>query len=200
MNESELLIILEALTQKIGEWDIGTLNIPQQHIGLLNIVSAMHLSNFSIWKQEDIARRTDVEDAVIVQVKRKIDRLNQQRNNLIEEIDLSLLDMGYSKLSNLDLPMRTETPGGVMDRLSILALKVYHMNKQTVRSDVDENHRQACQEKLAVLLQQQSNLRKALMFMFDELNQGKIKFKVYRQYKMYNDPNLNPELYLNKQI
>lgn len=196
MDSSGLTEIFDALTEWTGLWGRDESRLPPAFSELLSIILAMHQSNFCIWNQEDIARRTDVADAVIVGVKRTIDRLNQQRTDLIERIDQVLLDGGYSRLLDKELPMRAETPGSVLDRLSILSLKIYHMRKQTERSDADKEHIELCRVKLEVLLQQQSDLRAALTSMFDELNQGKIRFKIYRQYKMYNDPNLNPQLYM----
>ena len=196
MDSSELTEMFDALTQWTGLWGRDESQLPQARSELLTIILTMHQSNFRIWNQEDIARRTDIADAVVVGVKRNIDRLNQQRTDLIERIDQVLLDGGYSRLLDQELPMRAETPGSVLDRLSILALKIYHMRKQTERSDADKEHIALCCQKLRVLIQQQFDLRAALALMFDELNQGKIRFKIYRQYKMYNDPNLNPQLYM----
>lgn len=196
LDSSNLTAIFNALTEATELWGRDESQSPQTDSELASIVLAMHQSNFRIWNQEDIARRTDVGDAVIVGVKRTIDRLNQQRTDLIEHIDQTLLHGGYKRLLDLDLPMRAETPGSVLDRLSILALKIYHMRKQTERSDVDQAHLALCRGKLAILTQQQADLRAALVLMFDELNRGIIRFKIYRQYKMYNDASLNPQLYM----
>lgn len=196
MDSADLTEIFDALTEWTDLWGRDESAVPQACSNLLTVVLAMHKSNYQIWNKEDIARRTDIEDSVIVGVKRMIDRLNQQRADLIERIDLALLNGGYSQLLDMALPMRTDTPGSVLDRLSILTLKIYYMRKQTERSDANKDHIELCREKLEILLQQQFDLRTALVLMFDDLNQGKIRFNVYRQYKMYNDPNLNPQLYM----
>ncbi len=164
---------------------------------LLNIIYELHRFNYLLWNQEDIARRTDVAESVIVSVKRNIDKYNQQRNDRIEQVDEWLLINHYGHLLNADLPIRTETPGSVFDRLSILSLKIFHMQKQTERTDVEQEHIIKCEQRLQTLQLQRSDLQKALMLMFRDLNEEKLKMKIYRQFKMYNDPTMNPQLYMN---
>ncbi len=158
------------------------------------LVYQLHHLNFLLWNNEDEARRSDIDDATQVNVKRESHRLNQARNDTIEKVDEWLLDNAYGHLTEMELPMRTETPGSVFDRLSILSFKIYHMAKQAHRLNVSDAHREVCNQKLAVLLTQQADLEKSLLDMFDDLNNGRIKMKIYRQFKMYNDPTLNPKL------
>jgi hypothetical protein len=168
---------------------------PEENMPLKSLIYQLHRLNLLLWNNEDEARRSDIEDATQVKVKRESHRLNQARNDAIEKVDEWLLDNAYGHLTGLELPMRTETPGSVLDRLSILSLKIYHMAAQAQRQDVSDAHREVCRQKLAVLCTQQADLEKALLEMFGDLNQGKIKMKIYRQFKMYNDPALNPKLY-----
>jgi hypothetical protein len=159
------------------------------------LIFQLLVCNHSLWNQEDFARRRDVDDSLIVAAKRTIDTLNQQRNDIIEKIDIWLVENHYKQLGDRELPLRTETPGSVFDRLSILSLKVYYMFDQTRRKDVDAAHRNTCAGKLEILKQQQRNLQQALKDMILALNRGSIKMVLYRQFKMYNDPSLNPQLY-----
>jgi Protein of unknown function (DUF4254) len=187
--------VLDLFPTWIERWDVDD----TQHAGgdeaLTRLVLELHRYNYLLWHQEDIARRDDIDIEAIVNVKRNIDRLNQKRNDAIERVDEWLLDNHYGQLSNRQLPFRTETPGSVFDRLSILSLKVFHMREQTLRSGVTESHIDRCRRRLDMLLRQQQDLRQSLIEMLTDLNAGKIRMKVYRQFKMYNDPDLNPQLY-----
>lgn len=171
---------------------------PQDASMFVQGVLELHKYNYLLWHQEDIARRDDVDSDTIAKVKRAIDKLNQERSDAIEHIDSWLLNNHYGHLTDNELPMRTETPGSVFDRLSILALKIFHMQEQTERNDVSQSHIDTCQQKLQILLQQQQDLQESLILMLTDLNNGKIRMKIYRQFKMYNDPDLNPQLYKNK--
>jgi hypothetical protein len=150
--------------------------------------------NFSLWHEEDIARIKDIDPLRIVEAKRNIDKFNQLRNNAIEKIDewiLTFLAAG----NDSELPMHSETPGMMMDRLSIMALKRYHMFEETVRPGASDEHKTKCSYKVSVLDEQIDDLADCLQYVLQLLSQGKLKFKVYRQFKMYNDPELNPQLY-----
>lgn len=167
-------------------------------INLSRIIVQQHLHNFTLWHIEDSARRVDVGDDVIAKCKREIDQENQKRNDAIE-----LLDECLVKLMQPYLPtpkekiLNTETLGMAIDRLSILSLKVYHMREQVERDDVDDEHRKSCKEKLEVLKMQRKNLSRAVFSLIYEYLAGSKVPKVYYQFKMYNDPKLNPELYKN---
>lgn len=160
-----------------------------------------HLQNFNLWHEEDVARRRDVDDARIVEAKRSIDGFNQARNNAMERIDDWILNFIHQTVGNARSPvLHSETPGMIIDRLSIMALKEYHMEEQTIRTDVDECHLRTCVERLIILQEQQRDLTCSLKSLLEELQSGAKSFKVYRQFKMYNDPNLNPQLYAAKPV
>jgi hypothetical protein len=171
--------------------------IDNRYEGLLHLVCEQHQRNYLLWHQEDIARSPNVTDAAIAEVKRKIDRLNQQRNDLIEKIDLGLIHQleAWGARPRPGARLNTETPGSVIDRLSILALRLYHMDEQLTRDDVDEDHRAMVRAKLEVLHEQLRDLSGALVELLDDIVAGRKRLKVYRQFKMYNDPKLNPYLY-----
>jgi hypothetical protein len=163
-------------------------------------IQTNHARNFELWHEEDQARDPDAPDAVIARVKRAIDRLNQARNDAMERIDetvRSSLGAGSAgEAATVDArPLHSETVGSIVDRLSILALRIYHMHEQTQRADADEAHRTACRARLAVLREQRADLAEALRLLEADLRRGRKRFKVYRQMKMYNDPRLNPVLY-----
>ncbi|MDR1274883.1 MAG: DUF4254 domain-containing protein [Candidatus Accumulibacter sp.] len=166
---------------------------------LTGLVLAQNFTNCALWHIEDTVRRTDVDDAVIADCKRRIDGFNQRRNDLIEEVDETLARILRPLLPAASgtkrLRHNTETLGMVIDRLSILALKIYHMNEQIGRCDVDEPHRETSRKKLAVLREQRADLFQALLDLVEDFLGGAKEPKVYYQFKMYNDPALNPELY-----
>jgi hypothetical protein len=134
---------------------------------------------------------------LIASVKHRIDKLNQERNDLIEKLDDALLDMLHQRgvASLAEMPWNSETPGSIIDRLSILSLKVFHMREQTERRDADMAHRDRCADRLRILEQQRADLTRALQILLDDLLAGRKQLKLYRQFKMYNDPSLNPAIY-----
>lgn len=154
-----------------------------------------HRSNSALWREEDKARRTDLPDAEIVGCKRSIDALNQRRNDAVEALDncilLALGQLGGEATGR----QSSETAGAMVDRLSILALKIHHMRLQTQRQDADEAHVQRCADKLATLIAQRNDLAACFDRLLWEARCGAAHFKTYRQFKMYNDPSTNPELY-----
>ena len=162
-----------------------------------SLVSRQHYVNFELWHQEDMARDPDASDSKIAAVKRTIDVLNQLRNDMIEQMDQCLLDKLQNKKINYtsEIEMNSETPGSIIDRLSINALKIYHMDEEIQRLDVTDEHRKKCSGKLSVLQDQRNDLKKSLEKLLAELSNGKKRLKVYQQMKMYNDENLNPVLY-----
>ncbi len=147
------------------------------------------------WHLEDIIRDPHIDPVDALALKRRIDRSNQERTDLVEEID-SYFRSIYSDVKPLpDARLNTESPAWAIDRLSILALKIWHMKEQTERNDADSAHIAKCQAKLDVLLEQQADLSNAIDQLLEDIEQGKIYMKVYRQMKMYNDPATNPVFY-----
>ncbi len=159
---------------------------------LEHLALQQHRANFDLWHCEDNARDPHATDRTIAEVKRAIDALNQRRNDLVEQIDVLLLD---SIDQDETAPLHSETPGLIIDRLSILALKVFHTHEEAHRSAPDEQHRLRNRERLAVLKEQQSDLAACLVKLWTDIGGGQRRFKLYRQMKMYNDPTLNPVLY-----
>ena len=150
------------------------------------------------WHLEDIIRDPHIDPVEALNLKRRIDRSNQDRTDLVEQID-SYFRMIYNDVKPLaDATINTESPAWAVDRLSILALKIYHMKEQVDRSDASDEHIDKCQKKLNVLLEQQVDLGTAIDQFLDDIKAGRKYMKVYRQMKMYNDPSTNPILYANK--
>lgn len=150
------------------------------------------------WHYEDIIRDPHIDPTEALALKRRIDRSNQDRTDLVEDIDSYFRNV-YSDVKPLpDARLNTESPAWAVDRLSILALKIYHMKEQTERPDATDEHRAKCQVKLSVLLEQQVDLSTAIDQLLEDIEAGHKYMKVYRQMKMYNDPATNPVLY-NKQ-
>ena len=150
------------------------------------------------WPLEDIIRDPHIDPVEALNLKRRIDRSNQDRTDLVEQID-SYFRMIYNDVKPLaDATINTESPAWAVDRLSILALKIYHMKEQVDRSDASDEHIDKCQKKLNVLLEQQVDLGTAIDQLLDDIKAGRKYMKVYRQMKMYNDPSTNPILYANK--
>ena len=169
-------------------------------------IQTNHRFNCLLWAEEDLARRTQVGDAEIAANKRAIDRYNQARNDATERVDellLSALGLVDPASARTDSPLSTvpaasrlnsETAGSMIDRLSILALKVHAMRAQTQRRDVDDAHRESSAAKLQRLQQQRADLAGCLDALLADAQAGRAHFKVYRQFKMYNDPRFNPAL------
>lgn len=150
------------------------------------------------WHFEDIIRDPHINAEDAVALKRRIDRSNQDRTDLVEEID-SYFRQQYSHVVTLpEARINTESPAWAVDRLSILALKIYHMKEQAERTDATEEHCQKCAAKLSVLLEQQQDLGTAIDQLLEDIEAGRKYMKVYRQMKMYNDPSTNPVLYGKK--
>lgn len=150
------------------------------------------------WHLEDIIRDPRIDPVEALKIKRRIDKSNQVRTDMVEYIDSYLLDKYKAVVPQSDARLNTETPAWAIDRLSILALKIYHMRQETQRSDVDEAHRDACRKKLDVLLSQQVDLSRAIEELIEDIEAGRKYMKTYKQMKMYNDPALNPVLYAAK--
>jgi hypothetical protein len=157
-----------------------------------SLVLAQHFCNFRLWNHEDEARRRDVSDGYIADTKRAIDRWNQQRNDLIERLDVQLLST-FAEAAPTGARQHSETAGSMIDRCSILSLKIHHMGINAARAD-DPALAAECAQKLAVLRQQRVDLARCLDELLEDCRAGRRFFKLYRQYKAYNDPRLNPAL------
>jgi hypothetical protein len=147
------------------------------------------------WHLEDIVRDPDIDAAKALEIKRRIDKSNQERTDLVERIDSYFLDKYKTITVKPEATINTESPAWAIDRLSILALKIYHMRQETERKDVDEIHQELVANKLNILLEQQKDLSTAIDQLLEDIEAGKKYMKVYKQMKMYNDPALNPILY-----
>lgn len=150
------------------------------------------------WHVEDEIRRADIPDSDIAKFKREIDALNQKRTDLVEVLDDYFLNLYKSIPKKPEAKMNSETPAWLIDRMSILELKIYHMKEQTERTDTNESHINQCKSKLEILLEQRKDMSNCLSELLMDLNDGSKYMKVYRQMKMYNDKNLNPSLYGNE--
>lgn len=150
------------------------------------------------WHLEDIIRDPQIDPVEALKIKRRIDKSNQDRTDMVEYVDSYLLDKYKEVVPAPDARLNTETPAWAIDRLSILALKIYHMAREAERTDVDDEHRAACRKKLGVLLSQQADLSRAIEELIEDIEAGRKYMKTYKQMKMYNDPSLNPVLYASK--
>jgi len=150
------------------------------------------------WHLEDIIRNPDIDPAEALKLKRRIDLSNQERTDLVELIDSYFLDHYKDAEVQTTATINTESPAWAVDRLSILALKIYHMQQEVDRRDALPEHAAPCRRKLAVLLEQQKDLSAAIDTLLDDIAGGRKYMKVYKQMKMYNDPALNPVLYGKK--
>ncbi len=166
-------------------------------VDFLRAIRDNTMSNFNLWHLEDKVRRIDIADSEIVELKREIDKENQKRNNGIERIDEILISIlpQLTEDEKKELPMNSETPGSIIDRLSIGNLKVYHMNEQIMRKEVSIEHIENCKNKLNILKLQKRDLSVAFDQLMQDLFNRKKQLQIYRQFKMYNDSRLNPAIY-----
>lgn len=167
--------------------------------GFLDRIASQHRANFDLWHIEDEARAPGAADAALASVKRRIDRTNQLRNDLAEALDRALIDwLEPRHLPAPEAPLHSESPGLMIDRLSILALKVFHTREEAERTDAPSGHAQRNRDRLAILQEQRTDLAACLDALWCEVLAGTRRFKLYRQLKMYNDPSLNPAIYRNR--
>ena len=161
-------------------------------------VARQHRANFDLWHIEDEARTPGASDARLADVKRRIDRTNQLRNDLAEELDRCLLEwLAPQRLPHETAPLHSESPGLIIDRLSILSLKIHHTREEAERRDAAPDHADRNRARLAILEEQRADLARCLDILWRETLDGTRRFKLYRQLKMYNDPDLNPAIYRN---
>ena len=184
--------ILQLHDTATSQWH-RSLTLPTPVCPLDELVLSQHRANFELWHEEDKARNPLAQDSAIATVKHAIDALNQRRNDLVEQIDALLLDAAGHQ--NMDAPLHSETPGLMIDRLSILELKRYHTAAEVDRQSATEQHRAKNRERFEVLTQQRDDLAGCLDSLWRDVLAGRRRFHLYRQLKMYNDPELNPVLY-----
>jgi hypothetical protein len=168
----------------------------QASANLAQLALALHRANYDLWHEEDKARAPHATDADVARVKQAIDAMNQMRNDRMEAMDRALLNAAGPQ--NPDAPLHSESPGLILDRLSILALKLYHTAEESRRASASEAHRQRNLERLHLLEDQRGDLAACLDALWAEVIAGRRRFKLYRQLKMYNDPELNPAVYSHK--
>jgi hypothetical protein len=200
--------IVELQDQRTGVWhhspadsgaaEPGALadSRPDAESDWLNAVARQHKANFDLWHIEDEARAPSATEAELASVKRRIDQTNQRRNDLAEQLDRALLGwLEAQGLPNPEAPLHSESPGLIVDRLSILSLKIYHTREEAERQDAPAGHAERNRQRLAILEEQRSDLAACLDILWRQTLAGQRRFKLYRQLKMYNDPSLNPAIY-----
>ncbi|HZZ72061.1 MAG TPA: DUF4254 domain-containing protein [Pirellulales bacterium] len=191
----EVAELVELQQATVARWHREPLD--NRYGGFHGLVCQQHQYNYALWHEEDMARSPEAGDMRIAAVKRAIDRYNQQRNDAIEKLD-DFLVAAVATLGIVAQPeakLNTETPGSTIDRLSILALRIYHMQEQVERADATSEHVAKAEHRLAILREQHRDLSSALADLLADIFAGRKRLKVYRQFKMYNDPSLNPYLY-----
>jgi len=185
--------VLDLQKKNIEDWHIE-LKLTQESLPW-KFIEENNQWNFMLWHEEDIARIKDIDPSRIVTAKRNIDQYNQARNNAMEKIDEWILNFLATKDVKPAERLHSETPGMMIDRLSIMQLKRYHMDEETLRDDASEEHKNKCADRVRILNEQIADLSSCFSAVISDLEAGTLKFKVYRQLKMYNDPSLNPQLY-----
>lgn len=162
------------------------------------ILYAKNWIDVNQWHMEDLIRDPNINPVEAVALKRRIDASNQERTDMVEELDMWFREKFADVTPLPDATINTESPAWALDRLSILAVKIYHMRAETEREDAGDMHREKCAAKLAVLLEQRADLTRAIDTLLDDIAAGRKYMKVYRQMKMYNDADTNPVLYAKK--
>ncbi len=190
-NKIDVAAIVNLQREAIVLWKIKGMQL--HATGFLRGVEENHAFNFNLWAVEDEARRDDLGAEFVRAAKRKIDSFNQQRNDRMEMIDAMLWEL-LQPASVTDCPVHSETPGMMIDRLSILALKSYHMGLQLARADASMAHRESCRAKLVIIDAQHQQLAACLTQLLNEVAHKTRTFFIYRQFKMYNDPDMNLNL------
>lgn len=187
--------IVALQSELVSRWHVGP--VYNNLTGTLGIVCEQHRYNFLLWHEEDVARSPVASDREIAEVKRSIDRYNQNRNDWIEKLDDHIAEQIIQAQVALEMDARlnTETPGSAIDRLSILSLRIYHLEEQLARTDVTSEHSLSVDEKLTRCRHQRQELVQATQRLVHDIFAGKTRHRTYRQFKMYNDPSLNPQIY-----
>jgi hypothetical protein len=179
-----------------GAWHSEVAGVAASLSGLERAIAEQHLANFELWHAEDSARTPGASDQDLARIKRFIDNANQRRNDLTEQCDRLLLDFLHQQgLPAADAELHSESPGLMLDRLSILSLKVFHTREEIARKGAPAGHRERNLERLDILLEQRGDLAASLDRLWQQILEQRRSFKLYRQLKMYNDPALNPAVY-----
>ena len=193
MNSAQLVQLQDSRT---SDWHMARPRFENEPPDFLRAVEQQHFANFELWHEEDKARIPEAPDSEIATVKRSIDRLNQRRNDLMEKCDeLALGELAQQNLPRAEAPIHSESLGLMIDRLSILSLKIYHTQQEMQRTNAPLGHGERNRERLATLIEQRQDLAAALDALWADVLAGRRRFKVYRQLKMYNEPALNPLIY-----
>jgi hypothetical protein len=195
LSATEIAILHDRWT---GEWHAELpQSVNESGTDFLQTALANHLANFRIWHAEDETRMPSASDHQVAVAKHLIDRENQRRNDFAEYCDTILLDyLQRHRLPNQNAELHTETPGQIIDRLSVLSLKLFHTAEEVYRVDAPPGHAERNRERHHILIEQCEDLVKGLDRFWSDVLQGRRQFKQYRPMKMYNDPTLNPALYL----
>ncbi len=193
-------ICIEVFNRAVADYHLhnnvdAAINNPYPVGSLEHLFYAKNYVDTVQWHLEDIVRDPNIDPVAGIELKRRIDRSNQVRTDMVEQIDDYFLALYAGVDALLGATLNTESPAWAIDRLSILILKMYHMQEEAVRVDATPEHRAKCSAKLHVLLEQQTDLSTSIDELLAEISDGKKQMKVYRQMKMYNDPSLNPILY-----
>jgi Protein of unknown function (DUF4254) len=196
LNASQVILLHDRCT---AAWHQEIPAVAASLTGFERVVAEQHLANFELWHAEDEARTPEASDHDVARIKRFIDRANQRRNDLTEQCDGILLN--FLRGQNLPAPgaeLHSESPGLILDRLSILALKLFHTREEIDRPGAPSGHAERNRERLSILLEQRDDLAASLEQLWRQVLHGRRSFKLYRQLKMYNDPALNPAVYGSK--
>jgi hypothetical protein len=195
-NGSEITALHDRYT---AAWHGEAASVPLSLLGLQRAVAEQHLANFELWHAEDAARSPGAGDQEIARTKRFIDGVNQRRNDWTEQCDQLLLDsLRLQNLPAAHAELHSETPGLILDRLSILSLKLFHTGQEIDRPEAPPGHSERNRERLRILREQREDLASALDRLWQQVLNRQRSFKLYRQLKMYNDPALNPSVYGSK--
>jgi len=200
LNASEGYVVFE---RSIGDYhrhdNVNKLvDNPYPNDAFENLLYAKNWIDTVQWHLEDLIRLPEIDPKEGMQLKRRIDKSNQDRTDLVERIDDYFLDQFKAVAIRPEARINSETPAWLLDRMSILSLKIYHMREQTERKEATAEHIEKCQLKLNILMEQRSDMATAFDEMMEDISSGSRRFKVYRQLKMYNDASLNPMLYRSK--
>jgi hypothetical protein len=189
--------VVELHSNLISIWERNGIAPPMCSIDQL--IAAQHRHNYNLWQLENLARTPSIVDAKLAEVKRAIDAENQRRNDAVQHVDTWLYEAASRRVVSDGAPLHSESPGLMIDRLSILALKVFYTKAEMTRVDAPLGHAAKMASRLEVLREQRKDLSQCLSELWEAVLRGERRFKIYQQLKMYNDPELNPAIYGSKE-